>query len=357
MHYLLGGAYFGDSTQLTYLRSRFYASGTGRFLTRDTWGGNPNSPITFNQWVYADTNPINRTDPSGLMSGLEAFVMCFNIHSISQVMDNSSTLRGVTAQQAVDICKLAYSRDAWSLMPFGTTTNSAHNLFGIYLNEPSENDRLIFTARDKLTRELANSQTLRKLRQKYVQFGETLHPREYQFDGAEQAQCISDYRPSTGLSVPLTCFLGGFYYQLKTVNMNGSTFVGFRIDNRTDLESGTHIALRHASNGFSGSVEDLIANHQITGNEPILQVMNNEKAISILRALDRTKTDWYTSSLGTHELGSGNLVQTYVWMEKYDPCDPLSRLTFLYSSWHFPVMWVNWYPPITEPIPEWKERY
>ena len=33
------GESYADSTQLTYLRSRFYAGNTGRFLTRDTWGG------------------------------------------------------------------------------------------------------------------------------------------------------------------------------------------------------------------------------------------------------------------------------------------------------------------------------
>ncbi|MEP7134387.1 MAG: RHS repeat-associated core domain-containing protein [Chloroflexota bacterium] len=57
--------YSGDSTQLTYLRSRFYASSTGRFLTRDTWGGDANSPMSFNRWAYVIGNPINLTDPTG----------------------------------------------------------------------------------------------------------------------------------------------------------------------------------------------------------------------------------------------------------------------------------------------------
>ena len=56
----------GDSTQLTYLRSRYYASGTGRFLTRDTRGGDANNPMSYNQWAYVMANPINRIDPSGM---------------------------------------------------------------------------------------------------------------------------------------------------------------------------------------------------------------------------------------------------------------------------------------------------
>lgn len=62
----VGSAYSGDSTQLTYLRSRFYASGTGRFLTRDTWGGDYNRPLSLNRWVYTEGNPVNRVDPSGM---------------------------------------------------------------------------------------------------------------------------------------------------------------------------------------------------------------------------------------------------------------------------------------------------
>jgi len=54
-----------DPTGLTYLRARYYASDTGRFISRDTWGGNYNQPLSLNRWNYVEGNPINRTDPSG----------------------------------------------------------------------------------------------------------------------------------------------------------------------------------------------------------------------------------------------------------------------------------------------------
>jgi len=53
------------SNNLVYLRARQYAPGMGRFLTRDTWAGNANSPMSFNRWNYTDSNPINHSDPSG----------------------------------------------------------------------------------------------------------------------------------------------------------------------------------------------------------------------------------------------------------------------------------------------------
>jgi hypothetical protein len=37
----------------------------GRFLTRDTWDGNDNQPLSFNRWNYSYSNPVNLTDPSG----------------------------------------------------------------------------------------------------------------------------------------------------------------------------------------------------------------------------------------------------------------------------------------------------
>jgi RHS repeat-associated protein len=59
-------AEFTDSyIKLIYLRSRMYSPGTGRFLTKDSWPGNYNRPLSLNRWNYVEGNPINLTDPSG----------------------------------------------------------------------------------------------------------------------------------------------------------------------------------------------------------------------------------------------------------------------------------------------------
>ncbi len=54
-----------QSGNSVYLRSRFYMPSTGRFLTRDTWSGDANRPLSLNRWNYTNANPINFTDPSG----------------------------------------------------------------------------------------------------------------------------------------------------------------------------------------------------------------------------------------------------------------------------------------------------
>jgi RHS repeat-associated protein len=53
------------STNLLYLRSRYYSGDLGRFLTKDTWQGDYNTPSTLNSWIYTGNNPINRIDPTG----------------------------------------------------------------------------------------------------------------------------------------------------------------------------------------------------------------------------------------------------------------------------------------------------
>ena len=52
-------------SKLIYLRSRLYSPDTGRVLTKDSWLGDYNKPLSLNRWNYTNGNPVNYTDPSG----------------------------------------------------------------------------------------------------------------------------------------------------------------------------------------------------------------------------------------------------------------------------------------------------
>ncbi len=54
-----------DSTGLEYLRARYYTPSVGRFVTRDTWEGDYQRPLTLNGWNYVEANPTNNTDATG----------------------------------------------------------------------------------------------------------------------------------------------------------------------------------------------------------------------------------------------------------------------------------------------------
>jgi RHS repeat-associated protein len=59
------GEQYDTYIKLIYLRSRLYSPDTGRFLTKDSWLGDYNKPLSFNRWNYTNGNPVNYTDPSG----------------------------------------------------------------------------------------------------------------------------------------------------------------------------------------------------------------------------------------------------------------------------------------------------
>ena len=56
---------FTDPSGMVYLRARYYSPSDGRFLTRDTWMGEYNRPLSLNRWGYVEGNPVNYVDPTG----------------------------------------------------------------------------------------------------------------------------------------------------------------------------------------------------------------------------------------------------------------------------------------------------
>jgi len=70
-----GGAPYGYTGEwweveagLLFLRARYLQPRTGRFISRDLWPGSALQPQTFNGYTWVEGNPINRKDPSGLLS-------------------------------------------------------------------------------------------------------------------------------------------------------------------------------------------------------------------------------------------------------------------------------------------------
>ena len=63
--FLFAGEQLDGSLGLYYNRARYMSPGTGRFLSMDTFLGNPDDPITLNKFAYANAAPTHFVDPSG----------------------------------------------------------------------------------------------------------------------------------------------------------------------------------------------------------------------------------------------------------------------------------------------------
>ncbi len=318
-----------DGTGLTHLRARYYSAAQGRFTTRDRWPGDDRQPMSYNLWAYAYANPSNATDPSGLFppdpdTGDVYFTKCLAIHTFSQYFGDVF-YQGKTAQQAVDVCRMAYTGDYWApngiLVGFDLTTShlptTAHDLMGWFLynkrlDGTNDSDRLFFDANQPLTKELARGVLINEVRNKYYHRENTNGPTEYPYTSPDPVLATGWFGLRDSLqnamggkvSVSLGLFMGSFYYQVKTTS-DGR--VGFRIDNDTTLASGSHIAGRGTP--LVRSVEELILEDETQKNRPIRDVIKEHpELISILTS--RTK--------GESPIGGGNLYQTFTWTEKYD---------------------------------------
>ncbi len=59
------GEMWDQESELLYLRARYYEPETGRFLSRDSYEGNLQNPLSRHLYAYVGNNPVNFVDPSG----------------------------------------------------------------------------------------------------------------------------------------------------------------------------------------------------------------------------------------------------------------------------------------------------
>ena len=59
------GEYYDSETGTIYLRARYYDPTTGRFISRDSYAGKNEDPLSLNRYTYCHNNPIFYADPKG----------------------------------------------------------------------------------------------------------------------------------------------------------------------------------------------------------------------------------------------------------------------------------------------------
>jgi RHS repeat-associated protein len=74
-NYLYSGEQFDAHLGLYYLRARYHNPDTGRFWTRDRFGGFLGDPASLHQYAYSGNDPVNGADPSGYATLTERLVV------------------------------------------------------------------------------------------------------------------------------------------------------------------------------------------------------------------------------------------------------------------------------------------
>jgi RHS repeat-associated protein len=92
--YRYTGEQLDTNTGMYYLRARFLDVAIGRFVASDPWAGEIFRPISLNKRIYTENDPVNHTDPSGLI-----------ITIAGALVDNFNDLytRASSAKKAYDV--------------------------------------------------------------------------------------------------------------------------------------------------------------------------------------------------------------------------------------------------------------
>jgi RHS repeat-associated protein len=70
--HVYAGEYWDQDAQLLYLRARWYDPRIGRFISPDPFEGRQRDPRSLNRYVYAHSDPVHGTDPSGKMTAMDS---------------------------------------------------------------------------------------------------------------------------------------------------------------------------------------------------------------------------------------------------------------------------------------------
>ncbi|MCP4548086.1 MAG: RHS repeat-associated core domain-containing protein, partial [bacterium] len=111
--YLFAGEQSGRITNLYYLRARWMSANTGRFSSADVFPGFVTNPKSNNKYTYAESDPVNRLDPSGLFA-MEAGISSISVALLFPKIVDLSWANGWQAA-SVDTLAIFDTPDMWTV--------------------------------------------------------------------------------------------------------------------------------------------------------------------------------------------------------------------------------------------------
>lgn len=96
--YRYNAEYTDSSTGNQYLRARYYDASSGRFLTKDTYLGETNDPLSRNLYAYTRNNPVNLVDPSGHLFGTIIFAIVVTVTVVTAAVTTYNSVKSHNQQ-------------------------------------------------------------------------------------------------------------------------------------------------------------------------------------------------------------------------------------------------------------------
>jgi RHS repeat-associated protein len=100
-----------DPNELVYLRNRYYNPNLGTFISQDPYEGSMNNPMSLNRYAYVQNNPVNMTDPSGMIptQGMSD-LMHSDPRAFAEMMNSGKCFAAkAPAQQGCDLLTFIFS--------------------------------------------------------------------------------------------------------------------------------------------------------------------------------------------------------------------------------------------------------
>ncbi len=141
-NYLFTGEQFDSNLDQYYLRARYYNQNVGRFTQMDTFMGRSEDPVTLHKYLYANADPVNGIDPSGLVTLLEQSTVNRTIGTqASGSIVRSLPISRVAANDAILATGVnASSREVGLLILAGLGASGA-KLFDLLTDKEEDDDR------------------------------------------------------------------------------------------------------------------------------------------------------------------------------------------------------------------------